>query len=33
MQRAIESLGFNRLGIIYLDDGTQRILYELKEEI
>ena len=33
MQRAIESLGFNRLEIIYLDDGTQRILYELKEEI
>ena len=33
MQKAIERLGFKRLGIIYLDDGSQRILYELKEDI
>ena len=30
MQKAVEKLGFNRLGIICLDDGSQRILYELK---
>lgn len=33
MQKAIERLGFKRLGIIYLDDGSQRNLFELKEDI
>ena len=31
MQRAIERQNFKRLGIIYLEDGSPRILYELKE--
>lgn len=33
MQKAVEKLGFKRLGIIQLDDRSFRILYELKEEI
>jgi len=33
MQNAIEKQKFKRLGIIYLDDGSPRILYELKEDI
>ena len=33
MQKAVEKLGFKRLGIIQLDDKSFRILYELKEEI
>ena len=33
MQKAVEKLGFKRLGIIELDDKSLRILYELKEEI
>jgi len=31
MQKAIERQNFKRLGIIYLEDGSPRILYELKE--
>lgn len=31
MQRAIERQNFKRLGIIYLEDKSARILYELKE--
>ena len=31
MQRAIERQNFKRLGIIYLEDKSPRILYELKE--
>lgn len=31
MQRAIERQNFKKLGIIYLEDGSPRILYELKE--
>ena len=31
MQRAIERQNFKRIGIIYLKDGSPRILYELKE--
>ena len=33
MKKAVEKLGFKRLGIIQLDDRSFRILYELKEEI
>ena len=33
MQRALENNGFKKLGIIYLHDGSRRILYELKEEL
>ena len=33
MQKAVEILGFKRLGIIQLDDKSFRILYELKEEL
>ena len=33
MQKAVEKLGFKRLGIIQLDDKSFRILYELKEEL
>lgn len=33
MQNAIEKQKFKRLGIIHLDDGSPRILYELKEDI
>lgn len=29
MQRALEKLGFKRLGIVRQDDGSERILYEL----
>ena len=31
MQNCIERQNFKRLGIIYLEDGSPRILYELKE--
>ena len=31
MQRCIERQNFKRIGIIYLEDGSPRILYELKE--
>lgn len=31
MQKVIERQNFKRLGIIYLEDGSPRILYELKE--
>lgn len=31
MQRAIERQNFKRIGIIYLEDKSARILYELKE--
>ena len=31
MQRAIERQNFKRIGIIYLEDKSPRILYELKE--
>ena len=31
MQRAIERQNFKRIGIIYLEDESPRILYELKE--
>ena len=31
MQRAIEKQNFKKLGIIYLEDKSARILYELKE--
>ena len=33
MQRALENIGFKKLGIVYLHDGSYRILYELKEEL
>ena len=33
MQKAVEKLGFKRLGIIQLDDKSFRILYELKEDV
>lgn len=31
MQKCIERQNFKRIGIIYLEDGSPRILYELKE--
>lgn len=33
MQRALENIGFRKLGIVYLHDGSHRILYELKEDV
>ena len=33
MQRVLENNGFKKLGIVYLHDGSHRILYELKEEL
>ena len=33
MQRALENIGFKKLGIVYLHDGSRRMLYELKEEL
>ena len=33
MQKAVEKLGFKRLGIIQLDDKSFRILYELKGDV
>ena len=33
MQRALEGIGFKKCGIIYLDDESERILYQLKGEV